>query len=530
MGVRVLATCRSRRPMHLVRGAEPTNRPYRGDAPVTDGPTILVTAPFRGEGLELLRTRRDVVDDPWIDDAAAARSGTTTELAARIEEEGADGRHLRGRLRASGAVLDRPLRRHRLDPRRPTNVDVAGATAQGHPGAARAGPQRRRRGRDDRRPALRRHPPRRSPADADVRAGEVFRDGTDPLPALPGVAGRRAAPPASSASAPSAGPLKWRLEGLGHAGASPSTRTADDATHVARRRCSAEADVVSMHAAVTPETLGMIGRRRSSRAMQDGRVYLNSARAGAARPRRAHRGARSRASSAAPASTTSRASSCPTGHPLLRDGQRRAHAPHRRRHLRHRGEPHADDRRRHRPRSSPASGPSHCANPEVLRPMSRAARRDRSTRSATRCSPRPRRCTRKGLVEGTAGNVSGRRRRRHRGASRRRRSPTTTMTLDDLVVVDLDGNVVEGDARPDVARRRCTSRATRAYPEVGGGGPLPRHVRLDVRRAPASPSRPPSTSSSSTSAATCPCASTARPAPTSWATRWPRSSATAARA
>ena len=41
------------------------------------------------------------------------------------------------------------------------------------------------------------------------------------------------------------------------------------------------------------------------------------------------------------------------------------------------------------------------------------------------------------------------------------------MTLDDLVVVDLDGNVVAGTGRPR-RRRACTSPRFAAYPEVGG--------------------------------------------------------------
>ena len=39
-----------------------------------------------------------------------------------------------------------------------------------------------------------------------------------------------------------------------------------------------EADVVSMHAMVTPETLGMIGAKQFA-AMKEGAIYLNSARA-----------------------------------------------------------------------------------------------------------------------------------------------------------------------------------------------------------------------------------------------------------
>ena len=53
---------------------------------------------------------------------------------------------------------------------------------------------------------------------------------------------------------------------------------ADDATHGLDRLLS-EADVVSMHAAVTPETLGLMSAERFGR-MKEGSVYVNSARAG----------------------------------------------------------------------------------------------------------------------------------------------------------------------------------------------------------------------------------------------------------
>jgi D-3-phosphoglycerate dehydrogenase len=60
--------------------------------------------------------------------------------------------------------------------------------------------------------------------------------------------------------------------------------TADRLAHGNARRMKtlddllAEADVVSMHAMVTPETQGMIGAEQFAR-MRDGSVYLNSARA-----------------------------------------------------------------------------------------------------------------------------------------------------------------------------------------------------------------------------------------------------------
>jgi D-3-phosphoglycerate dehydrogenase len=51
-----------------------------------------------------------------------------------------------------------------------------------------------------------------------------------------------------------------------------------DATHKLEDLL-AEADVVSMHAAVTPDTLGLMSEERFAR-MPEGSVYLNTARAG----------------------------------------------------------------------------------------------------------------------------------------------------------------------------------------------------------------------------------------------------------
>ena len=71
-----------------------------------------------------------------------------------------------------------------------------------------------------------------------------------------------------------------------------------------------------------------------------------------------------------------------------------------------------------------------------------------------------------GLVEGTSGNISGRLARRARVPVRRRRSPYDTMTLDDLVVVDLDGTVVEGTRSPTTEKDLHLSALSR-YPELG---------------------------------------------------------------
>ncbi len=70
----------------------------------------------------------------------------------------------------------------------------------------------------------------------------------------------------------------------------------------------------------------------------------------------------------------------------------------------------------------------------------------------------------RGLVEGTAGNVSGR-----VAADRVVVTPSSVgylaMTLDDLVLVDLDGEVVQGDRSP-TSEKSLHLECYRRYPEV----------------------------------------------------------------
>lgn len=73
---------------------------------------------------------------------------------------------------------------------------------------------------------------------------------------------------------------------------------------------------------------------------------------------------------------------------------------------------------------------------------------------------------RRGLVSGTAGNVSGR-----VDAGRAVLTPSSLpyaeMTLDDLVLVDLDGTVLEGERSP-TSEKDLHLECLRAFPEVGG--------------------------------------------------------------
>lgn len=72
-----------------------------------------------------------------------------------------------------------------------------------------------------------------------------------------------------------------------------------------------------------------------------------------------------------------------------------------------------------------------------------------------------------GLVVGTAGNVSGRMPDGTTVCMTPSSMPYETMTVDDLVVVDLDGEVVEGTGKPSTEKMLHLA-CYRRYPEVGG--------------------------------------------------------------
>jgi L-fuculose-phosphate aldolase len=72
----------------------------------------------------------------------------------------------------------------------------------------------------------------------------------------------------------------------------------------------------------------------------------------------------------------------------------------------------------------------------------------------------------RGLVEGTSGNVSARV-DEGRVCMTPSSIPYETMTVDDLVIVDLDGAVLEGDKSPTTEKSLHLS-CYRAYPEIGG--------------------------------------------------------------
>ena len=233
---------------------------------------ILSTAPLRGEGLGRLRALGEVVLDPWIDHEPL-RLYNAAQLAERAAEVGATVVICEADS-CKGPVFDLPLVAVGSTRGDPTNVDVAAATAAGIP-VLRA-PGRNADGVAELAVALLLAATRGIVgADRDVRDGQVYRDGTIPYQRFRGwqIAGRTVGIVGLGAVGRAAA---WRFAGLG-ATVISADPFAPDATHSLDELLS-EADVVSMHAAVTPESVGLISADRIAR-MQPGAVYLNTARA-----------------------------------------------------------------------------------------------------------------------------------------------------------------------------------------------------------------------------------------------------------
>ena len=157
----------------------------------------------------------------------------------------------------------------------PTNVDVPAATAAGIPVVHAPGRNADAVAEMTVALLLAVTPPRSWPATATCRPGTVFGE------TLPYQRYRAWQLDGRTAGLVGLGAVgratKWRLEGLGLE-VIACDPYADDATHSLDELLAA-ADVVSMHAAVTPETLAMIDADRFA-AMRPGAVYVNTARAG----------------------------------------------------------------------------------------------------------------------------------------------------------------------------------------------------------------------------------------------------------
>jgi len=241
---------------------------------VADRPKALVTAPFRGEGMDTLQSVADVVYDPWIEQIPL-RLYDGEKLAARIQQEGADLLIVESDF-VNGPVFDLPLTLIGSCRGDPNNVDVAAATKAGIP--------------------VLRAPGRNAdavaeltiglmfavnrwivPADADVRAGQVYAEGKIPYQRYRAwqIAGQTVGIVGLGAVGRAA---KWRFEGLGMRVLSFDPYNPEATHNDNLNGMLAECDFVSMHAVVTPETEGIMGAAQFA-AMKPGSVYINSARA-----------------------------------------------------------------------------------------------------------------------------------------------------------------------------------------------------------------------------------------------------------
>jgi D-3-phosphoglycerate dehydrogenase len=237
-------------------------------------PKALVTAPFRGEGMDTLRSVADVVYDPWIEQVPL-RLYNGEKLAARLAEEDADILIVESDS-VKGPVFDRALRCIGSCRGDPNNVDIEAATAAGIP-VLRA-PGRNANAVAELAVALLFAVNRFVvPADRDVRAGEVYSGGKIPYQRYRAweLAGRTAGIVGLGAVGRAA---KWRFEGLGLRVLSFDPYNAEATHNDNLDDMLAECDVVSVHAVVTPETEGVMGAAQFA-AMKDGSIYLNTARA-----------------------------------------------------------------------------------------------------------------------------------------------------------------------------------------------------------------------------------------------------------
>jgi D-3-phosphoglycerate dehydrogenase len=238
----------------------------------TPRPKALVTAAVSGPGLDLLHQLADLVLDSWLDQPTL-RIYNAQQLAARVADEGANLVVVEGDT-CGAELYEQPIIAVASCRGDPTNVDVAAATAAGVP-VLRA-PGRNADAVAELGVALLFAATRGLiPADKDVRAGEIYRDGKIPYQRYRAweLNGRTVGLVGLGAVGRA---LRWRLRGLGmdvlayDPYASDATNTLDELFE----RC----DVISVHAPVTEETTGMIGAAEFAK-MRDGVVYLNTARA-----------------------------------------------------------------------------------------------------------------------------------------------------------------------------------------------------------------------------------------------------------
>ncbi|OBF60318.1 3-phosphoglycerate dehydrogenase [Mycobacterium sp. 852002-50816_SCH5313054-b] len=239
---------------------------------MTSRPRALVTAPLRGPGFDKLRQLADVVYDPWIEQTPL-RIYSAEQLAERIAAEAADVVVVESDS-VRGPVFDLNLRAIASTRGDPNNVDIGGATAAGIP--VLNTPGRNADAVAEMAVALLLGVTRHLlTADADVRSGNTFRDGSIPYQRFRGweIAGRTAGLVGLGAVGRA---TRWRLAGLGMRVIAHDPY--NDQARYSLDELLAESDVVSLHAPVTAGTAGMIGAPQFA-AMRDGVVFLNTARA-----------------------------------------------------------------------------------------------------------------------------------------------------------------------------------------------------------------------------------------------------------
>ena len=235
-------------------------------------PKALVTAAVRGPGLDLLGELADLTLDSWLDQPSL-RIYNAEQLAERVAAEG-DSIVIVESDRCAGPLFDLPLVAVGSCRGDPNNVDVEAATAAGVP--VLHAPGRNADAVAEIAVGLLFAATRRIvAADTDVRNGDIYKNGTIPYQRFRAweLAGRTVGLVGLGAVGRA---LRWRLRGLGME-VIVHDPYLDEAT-VPLDELLERSDVVSLHAAVTPETTGMIGAAQFA-AMRDGVVFINSARA-----------------------------------------------------------------------------------------------------------------------------------------------------------------------------------------------------------------------------------------------------------